>query len=133
MPAMQGWNVKAEGGFILWKDGGEINNCEIGIGNLAPDSVDGAPINIYMNHFTTIRNCHSGVVMKGDAATGLAMMDCARILEIGKSGIHGEDITLLIGPLLINIRSTCVGRGGNLIQTQTTGFHYVRRYFSKTP
>lgn len=96
-----GIGIKVEGGWILWMDGGEINNCEIGIGNLVLDPVNGAPTNIYMNHFATIRSCHSGIVMNGDASAGLVMMDCARILEIENAGIYGEDITLVIDPLLL--------------------------------
>ncbi|MCE7925327.1 MAG: T9SS C-terminal target domain-containing protein [Haliscomenobacteraceae bacterium CHB4] len=96
-----GMGIRVEGGWILWMDGGEINNCEIGIGNQVLDPSNGAPTNIYMNHFATIRGSHSGIVMNGDASTGLVMMDCARILEIERSGIYGEDISLVIDPLLL--------------------------------
>jgi len=96
-----GTGIKVEGGWLLWMDGGEINNCEIGIANQVLDPTNGAPTNIYMNHFATIRGCHSGIVMNGDASTGLVVMDCARILDIERCGIYGEDISLVIDPLLL--------------------------------
>lgn len=93
--------IRIEGGWLLWMDGGEINNCEIGIGNQALHSQQGVPTNIYMNHFATIRGCHSGIVMNGEAVLGLVVMDCARILDIKNSGIYGQDITLVIDPFLL--------------------------------
>jgi len=101
--ASAGMGIKVEGGWVLWMNGGEIRNCEIGIGNLAYDDpeTDGAPANVYMSNFATIRNCHTGIAMNGDATTGLVTMDCARIVEIGRTGIYGEDITMVIDPLLL--------------------------------
>ncbi|MBX2889503.1 MAG: T9SS type A sorting domain-containing protein [Saprospiraceae bacterium] len=121
--------VSVEGGWVLWMDGGAINNCDIGIGNIVADPLTDAPTNVIMNHHATIRDCHTGIAMKGNASNGLVLMDCARILEIGKYGIYGQDIALVIDPLLLYKMSNGTNTADPNVFTRFAG-GYPKQYIN---
>jgi hypothetical protein len=93
--------IEVEGGWLLWMQGGELNKNDFGIVNREfQDGGGGLPTNILLQDKATIKNGHSGIVMKGNKYTGLVMMDCGKLIDL-TYGIVGEDIRLSIDPSLL--------------------------------
>jgi hypothetical protein len=93
--------IQVEGGWLLWMQGGMIEKNDYGILNREfQNGGRGLPTNILLQDKATIRNGHSGIVMKGSKFIGLVMMDCGRLLNL-TYGIVGEDIRLSIDPSLL--------------------------------